>query len=1398
MNATRRHVWGAWLLVLIAASSGLAEYPSVTTQVAANVDIEVGVALGKAQYLGFTFTPPDGYVFKTDGTHFPTGNWELSEVSWSRSSSVSGGATAVSGQLHKVDSNNPEFAPFFIGTLIPTTPGGPGSLPTWAVNLVRTDSDTTSLYIRADKSDYRSGDTQCSYLITGDNLPNDLNIKIDGEENNSLYTITGPINGEKKKEFKIEVAQSGNMGTIGHHEVKPSKTSDGMHVTTSNLYVVDVDLTIYDRDGDPVAESDELVTNPKAKARFYPGEATALRYRVIPSMPGTASLQAGGDVQFFEDAEMTTPADVSQLPIGGEGTVFVRSSPRTTNFNLFGDTATTYPSPQSVTITLRFVPADAPQDTEFTDSVVMSVEPLQFSHSNTCLVSGQGSDSIRGTKILVDNPIGKMLYWEIFPESKCQGSLGSQTTTQPGDNDFTANVLQPTIVNGVDTTTGDYALLGVRLKDANGLLLGTVRVAVVYATVTPTQAIIANVLDGDDARTVTAVGAWTPAVKVPGVDSNPISWKPLAADPQLPQIDLIGGPDETVSGKVSQKYRAQQETVVGKRPLELVWYGNTETVVTCPLYTCLLRLDIDSLNRRGASLPARSEEERAAHLATPGKVIFANINDDDNDGVPDYADWAVGAYDACDTSEVSFVPAILEFRVPSDICKDVKLTFDYAGPRSAIGVNGTHFGGTPVFGDEAQSRGYKDYTAIKSGHTLRLWTQLAAESGRAESSLVNAGKPYLPEELGMPAASSTSTDFVHTFYIEAVSAAGGSQFGVKAQVQDDPTGTDRKYAITVTSVSGSLGVNCNNSGTMRAGVPDSAFVIDENDWMIKDQAQAAEFWYSRDLGKVSLLGVTDLFPILVDIPDATINAGYSAISLRAERLDGDGILSLSAAPSNDGNNRVHILNANRASQQQALAQAELELSRNLTPLPIHGSGEKLFMIRCRPPESDWRAPTTFKLTLVADNGAAIFPVDSLMVRFVDIRKCFAMVSTRGVTSSSPGFDYPLEDGRTQSISVYPTVSDVATHYDPSLGSGAWMGAGKSQWIVALHGYNVSMDDAEYELGEVFKRLYWTGYRGNFVGFTWEGNEFTAGPACLFAQNVENAFQTAPRLLQFIRDVVINRWHADPNDITLWAHSLGNQVALETLRMNNHYYGDRLVNSYISVEPALWAETFWPKASVIYNRGSTDTDCPPLLSPVSHLGKASWGFWYTQNTYMPTQSANNYVHSYNADDFALWAMIVDDFSLRNPMSDLAVDDIRLSDGSNTTECGPRALYGGTRNMSHQCPAMLNPTGIYRIDASFHHYLYQDCERCLGMQAHPYVGHGIVSIDAKVNGWDQWSHNGHKGGSDKDVSPINDSRTSLEYAIYKLANGATRPVTTTGQIFGWIDTVVGNANVATGKE
>lgn len=254
---------------------------------------------------------------------------------------------------------------------------------------------------------------------------------------------------------------------------------------------------------------------------------------------------------------------------------------------------------------------------------------------------------------------------------------------------------------------------------------------------------------------------------------------------------------------------------------------------------------------------------------------------------------------------------------------------------------------------------------------------------------------------------------------------------------------------------------------------------------------------------------------------------------------------------------------------------------------------------------------------------------------------FWMGTARGEPSGSYNYPADFVDGNrvSQDIPIYPPFSWF---------SGPDPDDQKEHYLAYIHGFNINPDQAFRDGAEIYKRMWWVGFRGNFVALSWHGDEWDPfNHACdylpedysivcvaRYYPNMENALQTSPRLRQFLVESVLGDWGAEPENVNLIAHSLGNLVTLDALRLHSILRGDMLINNVVAVEAAVWQETLWDQGPIIVNAN--------LMYSEDELMRGSWAFWFNQNENPISDSFGHMYNSFARHDEALVAMKINDY------------------------------------------------------------------------------------------------------------------------------------------------------------
>jgi hypothetical protein len=203
-----------------------------------------------------------------------------------------------------------------------------------------------------------------------------------------------------------------------------------------------------------------------------------------------------------------------------------------------------------------------------------------------------------------------------------------------------------------------------------------------------------------------------------------------------------------------------------------------------------------------------------------------------------------------------------------------------------------------------------------------------------------------------------------------------------------------------------------------------------------------------------------------------------------------------------------------------------------------------------------------------------------------------------------------------------------------------------QILIFIHGYANSEAGARAGGNELYKRLYWTGYRGQLVDFNWQGDdgEVPFINKDLFDPNVLNAFKTAPRLMDFLHGRVAKWTDGHPENVNIMAHSLGNLVMWEAMRLNTMLGLSPVVHNILSVEAAVWSEAFEPETPLTYPNPALGYTGDAETYSTDDLKRHSWRFWFRQqrddgsgqeyNIKSNMAGGGRFYNSFAAHDFAL--------------------------------------------------------------------------------------------------------------------------------------------------------------------
>ena len=90
------------------------------------------------------------------------------------------------------------------------------------------------------------------------------------------------------------------------------------------------------------------------------------------------------------------------------------------------------------------------------------------------------------------------------------------------------------------------------------------------------------------------------------------------------------------------------------------------------------------------------------------------------------------------------------------------------------------------------------------------------------------------------------------------------------------------------------------------------------------------------------------------------------------------------------------------------------------------------------------------------------------------------------------------------------------------------------------------------------------------------------------------------------------------------------MALDSLRLSSALHPGQgpMINHMLSIEAAVWEETFWPVREVVYETHYYTVD---------ELKRGSWAFWFNQDESPVSGAARRIINSFSPGDRALLMM-----------------------------------------------------------------------------------------------------------------------------------------------------------------
>jgi hypothetical protein len=176
----------------------------------------------------------------------------------------------------------------------------------------------------------------------------------------------------------------------------------------------------------------------------------------------------------------------------------------------------------------------------------------------------------------------------------------------------------------------------------------------------------------------------------------------------------------------------------------------------------------------------------------------------------------------------------------------------------------------------------------------------------------------------------------------------------------------------------------------------------------------------------------------------------------------------------------------------------------------------------------------------------------------------------------------------------------------------------TDYILLVHGWNMTQLEKDRYAECAFKRLYWQSYQGRFGWFRWPtGNGITElVSAALDTRNYDNSENQAWLSSVGLTNLLTQLNNEYPGRVYLMAHSMGNVVAGEALRR-----ASQLVKIYVAMQGAVPAHAYDPSTP----------DHTTYTPPDDHA------HYYTSGApsyFSGACGAGDYVNFYNTNDYAL--------------------------------------------------------------------------------------------------------------------------------------------------------------------
>jgi len=654
-----------------------------------------------------------------------------------------------------------------------------------------------------------------------------------------------------------------------------------------------------------------------------------------------------------------------------------------------------------------------------------------------------------------------------------------------------------------------------------------------------------------------------------------------------------------------------------------------------------------------------TEDDPAEHVGA-GLIVPLNINDNDNDGIPDNIDGFDSDGIANDDDEIKDVNGVI---VPDDDLAEIRLT----------GLPATLTEGSVVL------------EAIQGAEKVRVWT--TKDKGK-DNILIDFAATGLAQKqwaLGPNNDLADLSELTRSLYVEGIKesvASGDTAILVTKYISPEGVEVEMdRLVVTVFMIDivpdynrdGKIDVL--DRGKVTALEPWRIWINDDNDAGADAEGIGGSAddlpGQNRDNDDTQVNGIRDLvdfFPLYLNLRKALqlwpYSEGYKYVLKDGNALTAEdvklamfegmgGSQVLTADKAYDYLENLALSNKLSAKDVHAIDAAGIELSAAFLDKISSSDKNGIILVEA------WYVTASQLVLEISQNGKTVHSV-SLPLEIVPVEDMFGHKNLRAVAGANDGDANRYTD-------VDQTSNKLVVGNNQEIGKQPYCMQGVNKSLVWMHGYNIDPEAARGTFAEVFKRFFHAGLNGRFYGVSWFGNPrgHFANPTAAFSphyhQAVVNAFATAGDFAAFVNTI--------PGPVSIAAHSLGNLVAGEGIQQGltvaNYFavdaavaleaYGDipRNADGEVSLNPDMVNVEDWPDyiaagqsrllASEWHRLFSdepmtTTPVYPPLTPPTDNRALLTWRGRLANvpglNVYNFYSSTEDVLRTYPGDDL-LW-------------------------------------------------------------------------------------------------------------------------------------------------------------------